>query len=368
MHEFKMLEYIHETPEVLTATLQHNEDAIIQLIKKAHALPIQRIVLTGLGSSYTAALMAKPIFERYAWLPVLVIEAEEMPYYADSWIKPDSLVMAASRSGERQSVVDAVDLARERNAIGLAITGVADSLLAQHADTVLLTQEGPEITFPKTKSVSTCAAIFMRIGLEIARQWQLDDNSGQMIDQLSRMPDHIDHNIKIASSFIKEHLDWIIQHHKLNVSGTCSNIGVAMEAGIKVQEASYIPTRGSSTAGLLQGPIGALDSDWLAVALVMPSDLALNLEMLELVQSFGARSICVCAENIPPIPFCDRQLYIKTSNNPYLAALEYLPFIQLLAYFWTVILGMNPDAPSSMDSILKKIVPEGRDEPEFRQK
>jgi len=367
MSDYKMLGYIHETPAVLRETLAHNENAIIQVVEKARAVPIRRILLTGLGSSYTAAMMAKPIFEQYAFMPVMVIEAEEIGYYADNWIKPDSLVIAASRSGERQSVVDAVDLARQRNAIGVAITGVADSLLAQHAGTVLLTQEGPEITFPKTKSVSACAAVFMRIGLEIARQWQLSADSQSLIDGLQGIPQNVEENIRIGSAFIQEHLDWISQHHKLAVTGSCSNVGVALEASIKVQEASYVPTRGSSTAGLLQGPIGALDADWLLVAMLMQSDLALNQEMLELVDSFGAHSICLCDESIPPVAGCSQCVAIKTSRQPLLAALEYLPFIQLLAYYWTVKKGMNPDAPASMNSILKKIVAQGRVEPEFRK-
>lgn len=367
MSDYKMIDYIYETPQVLRDTLAHNEKAIIQAVEKARTVPIRRILLTGLGSSYTAAMMAKPIFEQHAFLPVLVIEAEELAYYADHWITPDSLVIAASRSGERQSVVDAIDLARQHKAIGLAVTGVADSLLAQHAESVLLTQEGPEITFPKTKSVSACAAIFMRIGLEIARQWQLSADSQPLIDQLQHIPHHVEENIKRGSDFLQQHLDWIVQHHKLAVTGTCSNVGVALEASIKVQEASYVPTRGSSTAGLLQGPIGALDANWLLVAMLMESDLALNREMLELVDGFGAHSICVCDESIAEVPGCSRQIAIKTSQQPLLAALEYLPFIQLLAYHWTVAKAMNPDAPASMESILEKIVPQGRVEPEFRK-
>jgi hypothetical protein len=38
-----------------------------------------------------------------------------------------------------------------------------------------------------------------------------------------------------------------------------------------------------------------------------------------------------------------------------------------LAYYWTTERGMNPDEPSSMHSILKSILPPGRQEPELKK-
>jgi len=310
--------------------------------------------------------MAKPIFNLNANLPVLVINAEEIDYFAEQWIQPDSLVIATSRSGERQSVVNAIDLAKEKGAINLAITGVADSLLAQHATTSLLTREGAEITFPKTKSVVTCAGILMRLALAFAKEWNIGLDTKRNVKLLNSLPEIINRNIDACIDFIKDNLKWITQHSMLNVVGTCSNYGVALEAAVKVQEAAYVPTRGNSTAGLLQGPIGALNEDWLIVALVMRSDLALSQELVELLHGFGAHSICVCEESILSIAHSDRQLHLSTTNNPFLSALEYLPFVQLLTYYWAVEKGLNPDAPLSMNRILNKIVPKGRKEPEFR--
>jgi len=35
MPDYKMLDYIRESPEVLAATLQHNETALVEFVKKA---------------------------------------------------------------------------------------------------------------------------------------------------------------------------------------------------------------------------------------------------------------------------------------------------------------------------------------------
>ena len=78
------------------------------------------------------------------------MSAPELGYYAPRLVDVQTLVVVVSRSGERGAVVNALADSLQRGAFGVAVTGVADSLLAQTAQLTLLTAEGPEITFPKT--------------------------------------------------------------------------------------------------------------------------------------------------------------------------------------------------------------------------
>lgn len=328
-------------------------------------MKVNKLVLSGLGSSHTAAMMAAPIFQEYCPLPTAVINSEECQYYADRWIDERSLVVVISRSGERGAVIDTISLANQKGSLAVAITGVPDSLLAQNSKLSLITQEGAEITFPKTKSVATCAGTMMLLGLELADE--KDDAAKQLLQQLLALPAKIDENIRTLEPRIQELLPVIKSCKFLNVTGTCSNYGVALEAAIKAQEAAFVPTRGDTTAGLLQGPVGALNADWLVMTLVMPQDESLNRELLKLVQQFGAKSIGVYPQELNLATACDHSLILPNGADPFIAALAYLPALQLLVYYWTVEKGMNPDVPSSMNSILKSILPPGREEPELRK-
>ncbi len=362
---YHMLSYIHESPSTLEKTLQVNQETIQEIAQRARAMKVNKVVLSGLGSSYTAAVMAAPIFQQYCAFPTAVINSEEMNYYAERWIDGQSLVVVVSRSGERGAVIDTLNLANQKGALVVAVTGVADSLLAQNSKLSLITQEGPEITFPKTKSVTACAGIMMRLGLELAAA----DNvkAKKCLENLLALPALIDRTTKAIEPQLQALMPLVKKCRLLNVTGTCSNYGVALEAAIKVQEASFIPTRGDSTAGLLQGPVGALNPDWLVLALVMPEDLPLSKELLKLVKQFNAHSFAVVPQNLELGDVCEHPIKIPESVDPFLAALVYLPVVQLLAYYWTVEKGMNPDEPSSMESILKSILPPGRQEPELRK-
>jgi glucosamine--fructose-6-phosphate aminotransferase (isomerizing) len=362
---YHMLNYIHESPTTLEKTLQVNQETIKEIARRAREMKVNKVVLSGLGSSYTAAVMAAPIFQNYCPYPTAVINSEETNYYAERWIDGQSLVVVVSRSGERGAVIDTLNLANQKGALAVAVTGMAESLLAQSSKLSLITQEGPEITFPKTKSVTACAGIMMHLGLELAAADH--KNAQSCLNNLLALPAMIDRSTKAIEPQLQDLMPLVKNCKYLNVAGTCSNYGVALEAAIKVQEASFVPTRGDSTAGLLQGPVGALNPDWLVLALVLPEDLTLSRELLKLVKQFNAHCIVVHPQNLELSDVCENSIKIPESVDPFLAALVYLPVVQLLAYYWTTERGMNPDEPSSMHSILKSILPPGRQEPELKK-
>ncbi|HEY60926.1 MAG TPA: SIS domain-containing protein [Anaerolineae bacterium] len=363
--DYHMLKYIHEGPGALQETLQANDSAVREIGKEFRKREIERILITGLGSSYTAAVMAKPLFDISLDKPIMIINSEETAYFQEQWVNEKSLIVAVSRSGERESVVGIIKAANRLGALGVAVTGVANSLLAHNSDLTLLTQEGPEITFPKTKSVLAGAGLLMRLGLELANV--SNPLTQKRMAELERLPEIITRTIAQIDPEVKGLMSWVKDQKYLNVVGTCSNYGVALEAAVKVQESAYIPTRGNSTAGLLQGPIGALNEDWLVYTLVMQEDYELSTSLIELAHKFGAKSICIQPPNLPTIPKSKATIKIAEQVDPFLAALVYLPAVQLLAYNWTITRGLNPDVPESMRQILDAILPPGREEPELRK-
>ncbi|NPV41332.1 MAG: SIS domain-containing protein [Anaerolineae bacterium] len=365
MEHYHMLDYIHESPIALEKTLKENEAAIRAIAQKAKEMNVDKVVLSGVGSSYTSCLMALPLFQVHCPFPTIVINSEETGYYAQRWVDAHSLVVVVSRSGERGAVIDTLQAANDAGALGVAVTGVADSLLAQTSKLSLITQEGPEITFPKTKSVSACVATLMRLGLALA--CPEDKAAQQRLEKLSLLSAEMKGFIESIEPQLLALLPKIAEHKLIDVVGTCSNHGTALEAAIKVQEATYIPTRGDSTAGLLQGPVGALNKDWLVYALVMPQDVELSKQLLKLTRGFHAYILAVHPQGLDLGGLADDEIVTPAFDDPYLAALVYLPAVQLLAYYWTVRRGMNPDAPASMESILQTILPPGRQEPEMRK-
>ncbi len=362
---YHMLDYIHEGPRALADTISENEHGMGEFIQICRSKGIEKILITGLGSSLAAALMSEPLFRAVCPIPVMMVNGEETIYYRDSWITPRSLVVSISRSGERGSVVDAQKWVRDAGGLGLAVTSRTDNLLCEYAGNSLITREGPEISFPKTKSVLACAGILMRLALAFG-----DENSVQVkefVQGLNEMPRMIEDNIAILEPFFKSLTAEYSSHSLLNVVGTGSNHGLALDAAVKVQEASFIPTRGDSTAGLLHGPVGAFDPRWLVMAMITPQDLEVSAELLKQVREFKAGSIAVHDPSVNVQGMSELAVALSRSVSLYLAALAFMPAVQLLAYYWTVARGMNPDMPASMDSLMGSMLPPGRQEAEYKE-
>jgi glucosamine--fructose-6-phosphate aminotransferase (isomerizing) len=359
---YHMIDYIHEGPDGLRRTLAASEAGIEYLVGRIRRDGIERIILTGVGSSYTAAMMAQPAFWYHCPLPVYVMPGPELGYYGASLVGERTLVIAISRSGERGVVVNTLAESIAEGALGVAVTAVPDSLMAQKAELALASAEGGEITWPKTKSVIAATGLLMRLALALAPPE--DEAAVERLRWLLDAPGSIERTIEAVEPQLCALMPTVEKQELVAVVGTGPNYGTAIEGAMKVMEASSVSTRFDSTDGLLNGPVGGLDARWLVVALVTPVDLEQTRELLGVVRSLGARSLCICAPGLDLGTAASHVLNLPESPDALLGPLLYLPPLQLLAYFWTVARGMNPDAPQSMRAILDAILPPGREEPE----
>ncbi len=362
---YHMIDYIHEAPHALERTLKSNDEPVAELAAKIRERGIDRLIISGVGSSHTASMMALPVMRYHVPIKVDVIPSTEFAYYDRRLIGPRTAVVVVSRSGERGWVVDAIDNAVGRGALGVAMTGVADSLLAQHAQWTLLTAEGPEITFPKTKSVLACAGLLMRLGLELAGPQ--DTEADERRQALAAAPAAAGRVVAATEDTVRTLMPELSRHTTVFIGGTGSNHGVAMEGAVKLQETAYVTTLSDHTGNVFHGALGPLDGSWLIVPLIHAADSRLALQLLRLVRKFGAHSLSIVEPGIELDGLSDFSIGLPDQTDPLLAALSYLPILQLLTYYWTLALNMNPDEPSVMRDMLDAMLPAGREEPELRQ-
>ena len=80
-----------------------------ELIKNA-----QNIYITGSGTSYNSALIAKQILSKYVKIKSEPIIASELQF-APETIEEDSVLIAISQSGESADVLEAVRIAKKSN-------------------------------------------------------------------------------------------------------------------------------------------------------------------------------------------------------------------------------------------------------------
>lgn len=362
---YHMLEYIRESPAALERTIFANEAELLKIAAQVKEKNIQRIVITGLGSSYTAALIAAPLFIRHSRLPVQILPATELTPYLPGLQDRKTLLIAVSRSGERGWVVDSFQAAIQQGIPGVVVTGTPGSLLAQKASTVLLTREGPEITFAKTKSVTTCAGLLARLALALAAP---EDLEAQIrVQKLWKMPKDLAETITACETQIQALMP-SIQHHKIGmVGGTLSNYGAAVEGALKIQESGGAVMMANDTGDILHGPWGPVTSDWLITLLVTDFDRELCEKTLSLAGKFQAKRMVIAEPEMQLSQVSEFEITLPVKPDLLMSGLIYLAPLQLLTYSMAIANQLNPDAPANMRAMLDAMLPPGREEPELKE-
>lgn len=132
---------IRDAPRALKETLDKGRPEFEALIRRTR-WGEGPVYLIGSGSSYYAALAGRYAFEELLGWPVAARRAAEFAAYSSSLIRPRSVLLAISGSGECPDTMEAARQARSRGAMLLALTGNSTSPLAEAADGVFLLRPG----------------------------------------------------------------------------------------------------------------------------------------------------------------------------------------------------------------------------------
>jgi glucosamine 6-phosphate synthetase-like amidotransferase/phosphosugar isomerase protein len=134
---------IRDVPRSLKETLEKGRseyDAIVRRTPWGDG----PLYIIGSDASYPATLAGALAFEGLLGIPVIASRATNFHAYAASLIRPRTVVLAVSISGETDKTLEAALQARSRGATLLALTAGAESALAGSANDVFLVRAGEE--------------------------------------------------------------------------------------------------------------------------------------------------------------------------------------------------------------------------------
>ena len=133
-------------PQALEDTLEglDTPKALLELAARLNRGNFQRVVLTGMGSSFHA-LHPLNLELICAGFTSLMVETSELVHYKKRFFDPKTLIIAASQSGRSAEMIRLVETNGKRCPV-IAITNTADSPLAQHAAASVVTRAGNEFS------------------------------------------------------------------------------------------------------------------------------------------------------------------------------------------------------------------------------
>ena len=350
-----MLKEILEQPETLRNVLRGRlveEDGDVHLgglnVSDADLLAVDRIVLTGCGSSWHAALIGEYMLEELARLPVEVEYASEFRY-RNPIVDERTLVVGLSQSGETADTLAALREAKRRGARTLGLVNVVGSTIAREVDGGIYLHAGPEIGVASTKAFTSQIAALALLTLKVGRLRALSILQGrEVVRGLAHLPALVQRALAQAP-VIERIADQLVATTNALYLGRGYNFPVALEGALKLKEISSIHAEGYPAAEMKHGPIALID-DKMPVVFIAPRDAVYQkvVSNLEAVKTRGARVLAVVTEGDTGLArLADYHVEIPETLDLLTPILSVLP-LQLLAYYVAVRRGCNVDQPRNL--------------------
>jgi len=350
-----MLKEIHEQPVVVTETLAGRmlEDGSVWLedvhFDDGFAKELDQVWITACGTAYHAGLVGREVIQRLLRVPVAVEYAHEMRY-ADPLVRPGSLTIAISQSGETADTLAAARLARRLGSRLLALTNVVGSTLSREADDILYTRAGPEIAVASTKAylAMLVAEYLLALRIGTARGVVDDALAERVAHGLSLLPEHIAAALG-DEPLVRRAAERIVDARDVYFIGRGLDHAVAMEGSLKLKEVSYLHSEAMPAGELKHGTLALVTAGTPVVAVI--TQQAVYDKTISAIQEVKARGGAVIAvaydddteigkhvDTVMRIPRADDLLGPVTAAVP----------LQLLAYHVARLRGHDIDQPRNL--------------------
>ena len=352
-YEHFMLKEIMEQPRALKSTIEARlRSGRVELDigwDAADMASFRRIVLTGCGSAYHAAVAGKYVIESLCRVPVEAELASELRY-RDPIVGADTLLIAVSQSGETADTIAAMRECASRGARVLAIVNVVGSTVARLADAVLYTYAGPEIAVATTKGYTTQLAALYLFAVWAAEGLGRIEKTryNELVAALSALPARMQRAIDLNTHARYLAGRWHGQGAMFFI-GRGMDYAAAMEGSLKLKEISYIHSEAYAAGELKHGTIALIDEKRLVVALCCQTALfGKMMSNVQEVKARGARDLAVAPEGDRRIfAEADDVLFAPKGEELFAAAPELVP-LQLFAYYVALENGRDIDKPRNL--------------------
>ncbi|MBO7719684.1 MAG: glutamine--fructose-6-phosphate transaminase (isomerizing) [Methanosphaera sp.] len=331
-----MLKEIHEEPQVIKDTLSESSkiNEIVSNFKK-----FNRICFVACGTSYHASLIGEYLIETELAIPTEVILASEFEFFKNT-LDDHTLVIFITQSGETADTLKALKIAKEKSET-LAIVNVVGSSITREADHVIFTRAGPEIGVAATKTyLSQLICIYLLVA-HMAENNELLEKLGKL-SELSEELLTREEQIKEISKKYKYARDFFY-------IGRGFNYPTALEGALKLKEITYIHGEGYAAGELKHGPLALIEDNIPVVGLLPPGpSYAKTSSNLQEIISRGADMIILGSKDDKQIDMIEDKLLFNPVIDEILSPLLYIIDLQLLAYYISILKGIDPDKPKNL--------------------
>jgi glucosamine--fructose-6-phosphate aminotransferase (isomerizing) len=295
----------------------------------------ERIIVTGIGTSYHAALMGEWLL-RAAGRDARAVMSSDFALYPESvGLRRGDAVIVMAHSGIKRFSSEAMAAAA---AAGVEVVSVG-SLTAEHPGSRLVLR-----TVEREKSAAFTAShlaamlVLAQVAIELGERRKAAGVQG-LRAALGRLPDQVAEILRREGEVLPVAREAL--GHRIYAAGAGPNAATALEAVIKVREAAQGWIDALPLEQFLHGPIVVVNAGDVAVLVNVAGPAAARVaEIAAVLAAIGAR-LWLVGEPAAPVPQATvfRLPAVPELLSPLLAVVP----MQIFAYHLAVLGGINPD-------------------------
>ena len=350
-----MLKEIFEQPETITNAIRGRlvesegmahfgtDNMLEEGLKEA-----QHLVIISCGTSYYAGLYARYVFEKLTDLTVEVEIASEMRYRKTN-IRPGTVVLAISQSGETADTVAAMREAERKGALLLGLVNVVGSTISRMTKAGVYNHGGPEIGVASTKIFTSQCCILAMMALLNGRFNHLSVTDGmEVVNGLLHLPEDINRVLKEANHIHAIAAKYAHADNFLFI-GRKYNYPMALEGALKLKEISYIHAEGCAAGEMKHGVIAMIDENFPTVCLATrDTTYEKTISNMQEIKSRNGRIVAIATEGDADIADIADDVIYTPATLDFLQPIPAVVALQLFAYYCAMERGCDIDQPRNL--------------------
>ncbi|MEE8442108.1 MAG: glutamine--fructose-6-phosphate transaminase (isomerizing) [Dehalococcoidia bacterium] len=351
-----MLKEILEQPEVIQRTLGGRvffDPTDVKLegfpFSDAEVKDLNRVILTGMGTSLHAAQVGRFFMEALAGLPADADNASELRY-RNPIMDSRTLLVSIGQSGETVDTLGAMEEAARSQARQITICNVEGSQATRMAHGTINIGVGPEIGVASTKCLTGAMTALYLLAAYLGKTRGVIDGSrlDTLLQDLTAVPRLMGQALE-QGRHIEALAKKYSQYDHFLFLGRGINMPMAMEGALKLKEVSYIHAEGYAAGEMKHGPIALIDKNMPVVALAPRNDLYDKMRgNIEQVKTRGGTVIALITQGDTELSAKADDIIEIPETSELLSPLIAVVPMQLLAYHIAVLRGCAVDQPRNL--------------------
>jgi glutamine---fructose-6-phosphate transaminase (isomerizing) len=303
-----------------------------------------QVLFTGCGSTYYLSEAAASLYQELTGRTARAVPAGELLLNPQVCVERDAipphkrtLLVAISRSGTTTETVRAVEKFKEDDLGEVVVISNYEETLSSLADLNVVIPEGQEESVAQTRSF---AAMYVAATGFAARMAGRDD----LLDHMASLPEtgeRLLRDFESAARKFGEDLDF----DRFYYLGSGIRYGLACEANLKMKEMTLTHSEPFRFLEFRHGPMSMVNKHAVVVGLVSESNFKHETRVLNEMRALGGAVLSLGESGV--------DIAFGSGVPESVRGVLYLPILQLMALYRSLVKGLNPDRPNNLTAVVK---------------